>query len=236
MTRRCILGVFAHPDDETSAAGGTFTRFVRECVDVYVVIATRGELGTLGTGGQAILREELPTVREAELRAVLQMYGAHPPIILAYRDQGLKDADFHELVEKVIAVMERVRPDVVITFGPKGIDNHDDHVALHKATVEAYRQYCLLTSTEPKLFYPAIPKYLADKYDLGLDGPEVEPTVFIDIKEYKPIKIQALRMYRSQKDAQWLADLFEQSPFNVEAFHQAYPTVPCDHLVASFWE
>jgi hypothetical protein len=60
--------------------------------------------------------------------------------------------------------------------------------------------------------------------------------VFIDIKEYKPIKIQALRMYRSQKDAQWLADLFEQSPFNVDAFHQAYPTVPCGHLVASFWE
>lgn len=42
-TRRCILGVFAHPDDETSCAGGTFSRYAREGVAVYVVTATRGE-------------------------------------------------------------------------------------------------------------------------------------------------------------------------------------------------
>jgi LmbE family N-acetylglucosaminyl deacetylase len=42
-SRRCLLGVFAHPDDETSCAAGTFARYAREGVAVYVVTATRGE-------------------------------------------------------------------------------------------------------------------------------------------------------------------------------------------------
>ena len=99
--KRVILGVFAHPDDETSGCGGTFTRYAREGVDVFNVTATRGELGTLGTGGLSIAREELPHVRERELRAVLERYGANPPIILGYRDQEVKDADPKELTGKV---------------------------------------------------------------------------------------------------------------------------------------
>src|SRR2546427_6821969 len=52
-TRRCSLAVFAHPDDETSAAAGTLTKYAREGVDIHVVTATRGERGGLGTGNSA---------------------------------------------------------------------------------------------------------------------------------------------------------------------------------------
>ena len=41
--------------------------------------ATWGEHGMLGTHGQVVTREDLPGVREAELRTVLHMYGAKPP-------------------------------------------------------------------------------------------------------------------------------------------------------------
>jgi LmbE family N-acetylglucosaminyl deacetylase len=58
-TRPCILGVFAHPDDETSCAGGTLSRYAQAGVDVYVATATRGELGMLGTNGQVVRREDL---------------------------------------------------------------------------------------------------------------------------------------------------------------------------------
>jgi len=67
-TRRCILGVFAHPDDETSCAGGTLSRYARAGVEVYVATATRGEQGMLGTNGQVVTRTDLPRVREAELQ------------------------------------------------------------------------------------------------------------------------------------------------------------------------
>ena len=131
-TRRCILAVFAHPDDETSAAAGTLTHYAREGVDIHVVTATRGERGALGTGDLRIARRDLPAVREAELRTVLALYGAHPPILLGYRDQALSTADFATLTDDVWQVMAAVRPDVVITFGPSGISGHDDHTTFHR--------------------------------------------------------------------------------------------------------
>ena len=125
--RRCLLAVFAHPDDETSAAAGTLIHYAREGVDIHVVTATRGERGDLGTGDLTIERRELPAVREAELRAVLALYGAHPPILLDYRDQELITADFATLTQDVLRVMVSVQPEVVITFGPSGISGHEDH-------------------------------------------------------------------------------------------------------------
>ena len=43
--RHCLLAVFAHPDDETSAAAGTLIHYARAGVDIHVVTATRGERG-----------------------------------------------------------------------------------------------------------------------------------------------------------------------------------------------
>src|SRR5437016_4861489 len=124
--RRCMLAVFAHPDDETSAAAGTFIQYAREGVDIHVVTATRGERGDLGTGDLTIERRDLPAVREAELRAVLALYGANQPILLDYRDQELITADFATLTQDVLRAIASVRPDVVINFGPSVISEHAD--------------------------------------------------------------------------------------------------------------
>ena len=234
--RRCILGVFAHPDDETSSSAGTFARYAREGVDVYVATATRGERGTLGTGGVVIDRHELPAVREAELRAVLEMVGARPPIFLDYRDGELSAADFEEVVSRVLSVMEEVRPDRVITFGPSGISHHDDHVMIHRAALEAFKQYAASSSAETRLFYVALPEEVAKRFELDLHPPETTPTVIVDIAEHKALKIEALRSYRSQEDAQELADMIEGPDFDIEAYHQVLPPVPDGQVSDGFWE
>ena len=234
--RRCILGVFAHPDDETSAAAGTFTRYARDGVEVYVATATRGELGTLGGGGTTIRREDLPAVREAELRSVLRLYGARPPILLGYHDQGLAAADQQKLVGKVLSVMHEVSPDVVITFGPTGISRHEDHIAIHRATIDAFERYRTPGNSAARLFFVAIPKDVAEQFELDLDERETSPTMAIDIAEHKPTKIKALRMHRSQEDAQELADMFEGSSFDAEYFHQWCPPYEGHEVLSDFWE
>ena len=236
--------MFAHPDDETSGAGGTFTKYAREGVEIVVATATRGEQGNLGTGGQVISREELPAVREAELRSVLKLFGAQQPVFLGYRDQELDGADFRELVEKFRALMDTARPDVVVTFGPTGISRHEDHVAVHKATWAAtakptrlaFHEYREAALREPRLMYVAIPGEMARRFELDIDGPEVEPTVCIDIAESMEAKLKALRMYRSQEDAQEIADFIEQEQVSIEYFHQAYPPVSDGAVASGFWE
>jgi LmbE family N-acetylglucosaminyl deacetylase len=235
-TRRCILGVFAHPDDETSCAGGTFSRYAHAGVDVYVVTATRGEQGMLGTHGQVVTREDLPRVREAELRTVLQLYGAKPPIFLGYSDQEVSHANADELIAKITAVMATITPDVVITFGPLGLSGHPDHVAVHHATAAAFHRYRHSTTAQPRLYYKALLPAALQALGLTLAGPEVEPTVLIDIAAQKAIKVRALRTYTTQEDAQRLAGLVEQAPRAVEAFHQAYPPTSTGVLATGFWE
>ena len=61
-----ILGVFAHPDDESFCAGGTLARYVASGAEVMVVSATRGEAGQIRSAGVAT-RRTLGQVREQEL-------------------------------------------------------------------------------------------------------------------------------------------------------------------------
>ena len=234
--KRVILGVFAHPDDETSGCGGTFTRYAREGVDVFNVTATRGELGTLGTGGLSIAREELPHVRERELRAVLERYGANPPIILGYRDQEVKDADPEELTGKVYAAMVEVAPDVVITFGPLGISRHDDHIALHRAAVAAFERYRAASDKPARLFYVALHKSSWTTASSTWKAPRSIPRTASTSRTTKAVKLAALRSYASQEDAQQLAAMFEERAIAAEWFHQAIP--PPDRsggVVEGFW-
>jgi LmbE family N-acetylglucosaminyl deacetylase len=205
-------------------------------VEVHVVTATRGEQGALGTGGQVVTRQELPAVRESELRSVLVLLGAHPPEFLGYRDGEVERADFPELVGKVLSHMERVRPDIVITFGPAGITDHADHKTVHRATAEAFHQYRAAQRAEPRLMYFAIPRELVERFELELDGPEVEPTVLIDISHYVDVKIKALRMNNSQKDVQELADAVQEGRIRFEGFHQAYPPVADGVVSTGFWD
>ena len=224
---RTILAVYAHPDDETSSAGALMAMYAAQGVDVHVITATRGELGTLGTGGVVIEREDLPGVREAEMRSVLEHYGVHnEPVFLDYRDQELKLADPEEVVEKILAVMQRVRPDVVLTFGPQGISKHDDHVAIHETAVRAFHRYRTSDGVEPRLLYTAIPREMAERYNIDLEGPETEPNVEVDARDHWHYKVEGLRLYRSQEDAQEFAQTLEDHPWNAEVFHQAYPPLP----------
>ena len=234
--RRRILGVFAHPDDETTGCAGTFMRYAREGVEVYVATATRGEQGTLGTGGMLISREDLPAIREAELRSVLEVLGVNPPLFLGYKDQQLSGVDGYELSSKIGSVMRDTQPNVVITFGPTGISHHDDHIAVHRATLDAFRRYRESAPAAARLFYVAIPEEIASQLDLHLHPSETSPNVVIDIAAHKEAKIRAIRMFKSQEDAQQVAELFENNPFDAEAFHQACPRASVDSVSTGFWE
>ncbi len=237
MARRCILAVYSHPDDETTVTAGTFMRYAQEGVEVYVITATRGEWGALGSGGMVLTREELPAVREAELRANLKTYGVNPPLMLDYIDGTLKDADIGEHVGLILAEMKRVKPDVVITWGPTGISHHDDHIATSQATDAAFKQYLAIAEKGPRLFYVAVPKNFVEEFDLDVDGPEANATVEIDITANKATKIQGLRNYKSQEDAQEVAAMMETEQWGaIEMFHQVYPPVTKGVVSTGFWD
>jgi LmbE family N-acetylglucosaminyl deacetylase len=137
---RCrLLGVFAHPDDETFCAGGTFARYAGQGAEIMVVSATRGQAGQIRDAAVGT-RRTIAAVREAELRLACQRLGITTVRCLDHVDGTLADVKFPVLVDEVTEVICEFRPDAVITFGPDGGYGHPDHVTISAATTAACQQ------------------------------------------------------------------------------------------------
>lgn len=130
-----LMTIFAHPDDESFGVAGTMAQAVRAGRPVAVVCATRGEEGKIADPSLAT-QENLAQVREQELRDAVGAVGVTDVTFLDYIDGHLAEADHQEALAKVVAQIRRFRPDVVVTFDPKGAYGHVDHIAIHQLAVE----------------------------------------------------------------------------------------------------
>ena len=146
---RTLLAVLAHPDDETFGTGGTLAHYSSLGVKVYLVCATRGEVGEVEPEmmeGYASVAE----LRENELRCAAQTLGLTEVFFLNYRDSGMPGtmdnthpqalfaADLEKVTGDVVHYMRCSNLQVVITFDPIGGYRHPDHIAIQKATVKAF--------------------------------------------------------------------------------------------------
>ena len=108
---RCrLLGVFAHPDDETFCAGGTFARYAEQGAEIMLVSATRGQAGQIRDPA-AGNRRTIAAVREAELRLACERLGITKVRCLHHVDGTLADAGFPALVDEVAEVIGEFRPE-----------------------------------------------------------------------------------------------------------------------------
>ena len=151
--RSRLLGIFAHPDDETFCAGGTFARYAEQGAEIMVVSATRGEAGRIRDAAIGN-RRTIAAVREAELRLACECLGITKVRCLDYVDGTLADAEFSALVNEVAEVICEFQPDVVITFGPDGGYGHPDHVTISAVTTAACQRSA---APPPRLYYSYFP-------------------------------------------------------------------------------
>ncbi len=148
MTQR-LLALYAHPDDESFGIGGTLARYAAQGVSVTLVCATRGEAGQIADPSLAT-PETLGAVREQELRCACRELGVEQLIFLDYRDSGMAgspdnqhprafmNAPAEEVVPRLVGIIRKVQPDVVVTFEPNGGYGHPDHKAIHRHGVAAF--------------------------------------------------------------------------------------------------
>jgi LmbE family N-acetylglucosaminyl deacetylase len=132
-----LLCVLAHPDDESLGCGGTLAKYGAEGVETYVLCATRGERGRFGDVEPRPEPETVGRAREAELRAAAGLLGVRGVDFLGYVDADLDQAPPSEAVARIARHIRRIRPHVVITFGPDGGYGHPDHIAISQFATAA---------------------------------------------------------------------------------------------------
>jgi LmbE family N-acetylglucosaminyl deacetylase len=148
MTKRTLLAVLAHPDDESFGPGGTFARYAAEGVDVHIAIATDGAAGSVAAGYEEA-HEKLAEVRAQELQEAVGILGATLHT-LGYRDSGyigdpanehpdaFVQADEAEAIGRVVQLIREIRPQIVITHDETGGYFHPDHIQCWRITVPAF--------------------------------------------------------------------------------------------------
>ncbi len=195
MTSANLLAVFAHPDDETFRCGGTLALLAQRGVRVQVLTATRGQAGSCGDP-LLCTPEELPAVRENELRCACAALGIQPPILLDYQDGQLSEAVPEIIVSEILSVIREVKPQMILTYGPDGVSGHPDHIAIGRFTTEAFHRALDVVA----LHTIAVPYLLAKT--LGMTQIHTVPddaiTLTVDVSTVWEAKMAAIRCHQTQ--------------------------------------
>jgi mycothiol S-conjugate amidase len=148
-----LLSVHAHPDDEASKGAPTVARYVANGHDAVLVCATGGEEGDILNPAMERdeIRANLPAVRLEELERSAKAIGYGEVVLLGYRDSGMPDseanthpdcfacADLDEAVGRLVEVVRRTRPHVIITYADDQQGYlHPDHLRVHDISVIAF--------------------------------------------------------------------------------------------------
>lgn len=144
--------------------------YARRGVDVYLVCATRGEVGEMDPkfmqGFNSVAER-----RESELRCAAEHLGLKGIFFLNYRDSGMPGSPdnqhpqalvaqpVEQVAGEVAAYIRKLKPQVVITFDPIGGYRHPDHIAIHNATVQAFEM-----ANDPALYLGGLEPYRPEKF------------------------------------------------------------------------
>ena len=202
-----ILGVWSHPDDEAWLSAGIMADAVRAGHRVVCVTATRGELGTVDADRWPL--EGLAEVRTAEMEQCLGLLGVTEHLWLDYPDGGCADVPPEEPVEKLVSLMDEIRPDSVLSFGPDGMTGHTDHQTTCAWATEAFRRvrvpgarllYATKTPEFIELWLPYLPpEMMMDPNAQIPSTPAAELAVDVDLPDdLLALKMDALRLQASQ--------------------------------------
>ncbi|MEO7428503.1 MAG: mycothiol conjugate amidase Mca [Acidimicrobiales bacterium] len=147
-----LLSIHAHPDDESSKGAGTVAKYHAEGVRTVLVCCTGGEEGDILNPAmdRDEVRADIGAVRRAELDQAAAIIGYDEVVMLGYRDSGMPDSEANahpdcfagapidEAVDRLVAIIRRTRPQVVLTYGDEqGGYPHPDHLRVHDITQPA---------------------------------------------------------------------------------------------------
>ncbi|HJM21172.1 MAG TPA: mycothiol conjugate amidase Mca [Acidimicrobiales bacterium] len=168
-----ILTVHAHPDDESSKGPGTISMYSSQGIRTTLVCCTGGEVGDILNPAmdRTEVRENLASVRRAELDSAAAIIGYDEVVMLGYRDSGMPDSDDNQhpeafanaeldtAVERLVKIIRRVRPQIMVTYPEvQSRYPHPDHLQVTAVSLPAYER-----AGDPDWYPEAGPPYEPSK-------------------------------------------------------------------------
>ena len=200
-----MLAVFAHPDDETFSIGGTLRALADHGIPCHLYCATDGDAGR-SSGVPVSSRAELGAIRRNELHTAATILGIQSVTCGGWPDGALATTNPDVVVAEIVREIRRLRPAVVITFGPEGAPTgHRDHRAISRMATAAFFLASNPSASpehgEPfaatQLLYFTWPPYPpAEKLMQGMEPFHLT----VDVREYREVRRHAFLADRTQRE------------------------------------
>jgi N-acetyl-1-D-myo-inositol-2-amino-2-deoxy-alpha-D-glucopyranoside deacetylase len=237
------MAFHAHPDDEVISTGGSLSMYAERGEQVVVVTATDGAEGEIHNYDDPdAIRPRLAEVRADEIRAALDVLGVKHHEFLGYRDSGMMGteandhpdafwrADFMEATGRLVSLIRKYRPEVLVIYDPFGGYGHPDHINVHRIGMAAFAgaadlgRFPLADGEQAwspqKLYWAAWARSRVrvmaearlraglidqEEHDRMQEGgtPDEHIHAFIDVRDRVAAKEAALLAHRSQIPADW---------------------------------
>ncbi len=255
-----LMAVHAHPDDEASSTGGVLAKYADEGIRTVIVTCTNGEFGDapggIKPGAEGHDETEVAEIRLAELRESVKILGVTNLELLGYHDSGMPDWEYKsrddafcnvpeaDVAARIGALIERYRPQVVITYDDKGAYQHPDHVHASRAAqaavaatgIPAKLYLSAMRRSSWRKIWDALREAGEDVPDFSSTPPEVvrqmeeaeqRITTTVDITPVIERKRDALMAHASQIRESWFSKIPEEiatEAFGQESFIRASDT------------
>jgi len=190
LVHQRILVVLPHPDDEAFGVSGTLAMHVRNGAQVTYACLTLGEMGRNMGIPPFANRVTLPEIRRKELEASCRSIGIQDLRMLGFHDKMLEFEDQDLLDNRIDALLNELRPSLIITFYP-GYSVHPDHDACGAAVIRTVGR--LPREDRPPVHCLAFSRNLGQ--DIG------KPDVIHDVSDYLKQKMASIEAHRSQFQA-----------------------------------
>ncbi|MEN9328469.1 MAG: hypothetical protein RI947_1277 [Candidatus Parcubacteria bacterium] len=194
--KRTIVGIFAHPDDEAFGPGGSLALYARNN-NVYLICVTDGESEErYKTSEHSVLKD----IRDKELLLSAKVLGVKEVFFMGYKDGALCNNLYHEIADSIQQKLDMLKPDTIITFEPRGISGHIDHIAVAMIATFLWERLSYIK----KIMYYCISKaQRAMQGDYFIHFPpgyeEAEVDEVLDVSSEWEKKLEAINKHVSQK-------------------------------------
>ncbi len=201
---KTVLLVGAHPDDD-GQAHGTLALLRRNGCEVWIAILTTGNVGTQDPD---MTRFRLAQIRRQEELAALKEIGVPEDhyINLGYDDGLLEFENHKQIVEELVRVIRKTRPDVLISWDPgSGYQrwHKTDHRSAAYLTVDAARAAMWRLLFEGQIIQEGLQAFQIPEY-LFYGSVEKDVNTWVDISSTLDQKVRASLKYTSQFGPGWM--------------------------------
>jgi len=183
-----VLVVAAHPDDEVLGVGGVVSRHSKNGDSVTIVILGEGITSRHVTRDKA--DETLLSDLKTDARRASKLMGCADLRLLELPDNRFDSLNLLDVVKVIEEVVEQIEPEIIYTHHHG--DLNIDHVITARAVLTACRP--LPGTSVRRILAFEVPSSTG----WGFPQHAFTPTVFVDISDTLPVKLEAMKAYRSE--------------------------------------